>query len=83
MTEWKPIETAPKEDEQKLLLLTVFDKNAPRHEFHNYETAIHLGFWGVVKLGEKERWLDYWDISNGEFQEIYPKYWMPLPEPPK
>lgn len=80
MTDWQPIETAPKNGESVILAQGRF---------------VEVGFWVdtshqeqqlVSSSGRREtyEWVDvvsgYWEGTT----EIYgPTHWMPLPEPPK
>lgn len=70
MSEWKPIETAPRDGSSVLLLSDyVFVEDGPN--------AIWMGYWPV---NDKKQWcfLSSWDCEP--LTEA--THWMPLPEPP-
>lgn len=73
MSEWQPIDTAPKSPMQELLLL-----------WNGSDYLI--GFWvtgrGSVKF---EGWTTGWETSGGYdigYNPISPTHWAPLPDPP-
>ena len=69
MSEWQPIETAPKDG-------TVFVSWAP-DELHS-----EGGYWCLLYWEGKNysAFVEYWD---GEPPGAEPKHWMSLPEPPQ
>ena len=71
MTEWQPIETAPKDGTR--ILLAVLDSYAT--------TEVEIGFWLQRKTKKaKSGWrseLYFFDLG------LTATHWMPLPEPPK
>lgn len=88
MSEWQPIETAPKDGAPVLLWL----KEPPDR---NYMVSglcdnIAIGFWlhgrwGSIEVedcgsmgGELTGWMSDWSSID-----LAPSHWMPLPEPPK
>jgi hypothetical protein len=81
MSEWKPIETAPKDGRDILL-----SNNEERHYEDrwvvagSYEKRRYKNSRGgkLTKSGFYNQFLD-----NDDDGPIYPTHWMPLPEPPK
>ena len=80
MTEWQPIETAPKGtsgDTVRVLLCSAGD-----------ELSRHTGYWDAyyAKGGAGYEGGDGWVIdAAGEEYRLYhdgPTHWMPLPSPP-
>ena len=86
--EWQPIETAPKDGTEVLLLLNCADV-----------WVVHIGWWRSREEWEEsgkfcggwdsvDDWEGWWSYtSNGVTQEKLkgsrsPLYWMSLPEPP-
>ncbi len=69
MSEWQPIETAPRDGTVILVAL--------RPPKYKYRTT-----WGAVR---QVKWLDgFWKQSNSvTFHPHEPTDWTPLPEPPK
>ena len=69
MTDWQPIETAPKDGTEVLGW-----SPDPRDGIAivKYETGLTMGKWSVVHDAESWAWNNY-----------DPTHWMPLPEPPK
>lgn len=84
MTEWQPMETAPKppegsqkyygpEMEQKYWLLGWDGKHLAIISWNDYWWNEHsTGQWEVIHDAERYTWNEY-----------EPTHWMPLPEPPK
>jgi hypothetical protein len=73
MSEWQPIETAPKSGMDILLLYG----------------SVHEGRWHVASsapdVQRKQKIFEhgwYWAGFNGPVGPIFPTHWMPLPEPP-
>lgn len=67
MSEWQPIETAPK-DGTNILVFTPKGKARA-----GVVCGIHCGWWTTL--------FDEWTTSDGDC-EMDPTHWMPLPEPP-
>ena len=67
MTDWQPIETAPR-DGTEILALQVDGRELTY-------TAVH---WETMA----EEWRDYSASGAAGFTPFEPQYWMPLPEPP-
>ena len=74
MSEWQPIETAPR-DGQWILV----------YEYCKYEPSIHVVRWGVPQWsGGDKTWVtmaigpnpDTYDADNAS-------HWIPLPKPPE
>lgn len=71
MSDWQPIETAPKDGRHVLLAVTNDPPNFP----------------GYVSEGYYEEDRDCWYQANTHWTDqfdgaLYPSHWMPLPEPP-
>lgn len=87
MSEWQPIETAPKDGTLILVAGPVIDSSDVAGYVPWKETYVVLAWW------EGSCWLgcfgDYHDtgcpICGGwfEYPVVWPTHWMPLPEPPK
>jgi hypothetical protein len=72
MTDWQPIETAPKDGS---LILLYFERV--------YGDSIEIAGWFPFGLQSKNRKEHRWRRSRWE--EVYdgPTHWMPLPSAPK
>lgn len=70
MSEWQPIETAPKDWTDVLLYLPDEDDG--------------YGSMGVVKgwFSMADGGCDCWMTSEDNSGPVYPSHWMPLPKPP-
>lgn len=70
MSEWQPIETAPK-DGSDILVWDDFE--------------ISITFWGKTAHVPIYGWIqvDFGDLYDLEPMEPQPTHWMPLPEPPE
>ena len=75
MTEWKPIETAPKDGTHIL----AYGKVVPDADDDEVITAVYWDsscilchYWALVAV-----------FSWVEGDDFYPTHWMPLPNPPK
>lgn len=69
MTEWKPIETAPKD---QFVLLAVPD-DGEMEAFVAMAKWQGLGWYGVDDFG----------LTFNPVGEPQPTHWMPIPQPPK
>lgn len=67
MTEWQPIETAPKDGDHILLFI-------PGYGYEVYTGAVHAGSICYLDNG-----CDF----EPEAEDHYPTHWMPLPQTPK
>jgi len=87
MSEWKPIETAPKDGTDIIL-------GAPAQEYQGNPTEPRstIGHWATDEecqvyagdVGECEYVEPYWVSWDGGFAaENPPTHWMPLPKPPQ
>lgn len=73
MSEWKPIETAPKD-----AAVLLFGKTAPEERMVICsKPVVFSGYWSRLD----ESWCASGSHWDGPFFE--PTHWMPLPEPPK
>ena len=72
MSNWQPIETAPKDGTHFLCYFTQM-KRGVKH---------HVGWFGPAMESGKMRFFLY---GVGEFlsADVVPTHWMPLPEPPE
>lgn len=76
MSEWHPIETAPKDGSTVIL----YRPNAPK--WHQ----VTEGSWDAQEYHKKPRpfWCCPWRIAyNGGDRDYPPTHWMPLPESPE
>ena len=71
MSEWQPIETAPKDGREILLY------DGDRVTFGGYLNAQSQG---VEPQAEHETFCGWWSVSGSD--DVF-THWMPLPEPPK
>jgi hypothetical protein len=69
MTEWQPIETAPKDGTAILIW-------PAQSSFTGDDTISYVVRWHDWK----EAWIE---ASGEEYDTFYPTHWMPLPPPPK
>lgn len=72
MSEWQPIETAPKMKVLLLFAVTHIDENG---EIQNWKMAT-----GCYSIGY-ESWI--WDGRPLKPYDHQPTHWMPLPKPPE
>lgn len=83
MSEWEPIDTAPK-DAKMLLLLEAGHGD-------DYHSRVLTGFWGDRFAGWKEDdpqnygWLNWHEgLDDADtWRVVKPTHWAPLPAPPK
>ena len=76
MSDWKPIESAPKDGTQVLITggtAEVCDYQA------TFVGAVGIAFWDVTR----DHWHGNEANAHDEFYVHKPTHWMPLPEPPK
>ena len=72
MSEWQPIETAPK---GRVILLWAVTDLGDGGEVRNWKMATgHTPFYGPIEWTWDGYRLRQWDVQ--------PTHWMPLPEPP-
>jgi hypothetical protein len=70
MTEWRPIETAPKDGTAILIWPTKREFNQRNDNLISY----------VVRWNDREQgWIE---AEGEEYDSFSPTHWMPLPEPP-
>ena len=70
MTEWQPIETAPKDGTEILLYVENYCVEGKFIQENKYS-------WCQQVIELSDNWITY----NGEV--VYPTHWMPLPKPPE
>lgn len=68
MSEWQPIETAPK-DGRRILVSEA-----------NYVDSIGCAYWSYSKEWKEEGW--YSSACCDDITMFFPTHWMPLPPPP-
>jgi hypothetical protein len=74
MSEWQPIETAPKDRLTNVLLWFPYDGKYPE----KCEGFCFIGIWGYPGEDDDICWIDPYDCDKlGD-----PTHWMPLPNPP-
>lgn len=83
MSEWQPIESAPKDGSYMLLYFPEgarsLREDYDAQDWSEYEPAMMLGFWSGDNYPENEWTHDFYEGISfyGE-----PTHWMPLPTPP-
>ena len=78
MSEWRPIETAPKDGTSILLH---FDSP---HRPQNWEKECSAVNTAVGQWWEgDDAWICYMDMVRDPECHFEPTHWMPLPEPPE
>ncbi len=75
MTQWMPIETAPK-DGTRVLLATANEVTSGWWMPFGYEFGRNADPGGWTDGGVAD-----WGMQHSS--ELFPSHWMPLPEPPK
>lgn len=84
MTEWQPIESAPKDGTEILACVNGFVPAVAWWEELPDDIMEHISErekWRSVEAAEfetEEQWMEHW---TGSWYE--PTHWMPLPEPPE
>ena len=92
MSDWQPIETAPK-DGSDILVFDCWKGVNPVHQHIDYEYARvvqvywyadHVGFDWPNNKQVHGRWMPRTDARPQHYTtvEVHPIAWMPLPEPP-
>lgn len=71
--EWRPIKDAPKDGTRILL-----------HRGNDWSNACYVGYFGTKPYGRESGFgpREAWLSEPGDYTK-YPRYWMPLPEPPR
>ncbi len=81
MSDWQPIETAPK---MRTILLFAVTDVAEDGTVRNWKMA--TGSWHTGYEDERSRAVGYspwtWDGHQVRSYEVHPTHWMPLPAPP-
>ena len=73
MSEWQPIETAPRDETDILVAGGTHGNECVSCEFHGAKfTGVAIAYWD-----KREKW-----FSGGECDYYHPTHWMPLPTPP-
>jgi hypothetical protein len=73
MSEWQPIETAPRDETDILVAGGTYGNECVSYEFHGAKfTGVAIAYWD-----KREKW-----FSGGECDYYHPTHWMPLPSPP-
>lgn len=75
MSDWQPIETAPKDE----TLILLFGKERYGECYDLDEVVIQIGYWSTWHSGQ-------WRLElfgpNEDTLWFIPTHWMPLPPPP-
>ena len=83
MSEWQPIETAPKDGTHVML------SRGDRVTLGNWESVIstspeyHANGTYLGQFEDGNSWEGWMSWDGGFCEETPPTHWMPLPEPPK
>ena len=78
MSEWQPIETAPKDGTDVIVMY-----------MHIETQCVFNAFYASEVDGWEKRDVGWWSYEHGEVSRILlngfmtPTHWMPLPPPPK
>ena len=78
MMEWQPIETAPRDETEVLVMYMHIDTQ-----------IVHNGFYASEADGWEPQDVGWWTYLHSEVSRIKlddwmtPTHWMPLPAPPK
>lgn len=96
MSDWQPIETAPKDGSAVLLLSIPYEMDTGPNGIHQVPAKVAIGYWWpdgtswVDELGRADCDHAYtlaktgvWASGGGWFQPNEVSHWMPLPQPPK
>lgn len=85
MSEWQPIETAPREES---VLVTFAAKDIP--EGHMTMPGVMVAYWDAYYApggngydGQSKGWVDAHSGEGCHLHYGHPTHWQPLPEPPK
>ena len=81
MSEWQPIDTAPKDGTWVLLSGTsdiekIDEYNPAEYDYGMQDKTMRMS----ISRWERNGWRDQWDDYYGP---EYPAFWMPLPEAPE
>lgn len=82
MSEWRPIETAPKDGTAVLVMRDIWPGTETGHaeECNGHNTYV-AQFWDGE--GDEGEWMCYMDMIREPICPIEPTHWMPLPLPPR
>jgi hypothetical protein len=82
VSEWQPIETAPKMRTLLLFAVSDVDANGTVRNWHMATGSYHTGYDDEYsKARGISPWC--WDGHQLKVYELHPTHWMPLPDPPK
>jgi hypothetical protein len=76
MSEWQPIETAPRDGKEVFIWGSA--EISPHSRPHIGSEDVERAYW--------DSQLDTWVVSSAQVDGLYvpaPTHWQPLPEPPK
>lgn len=83
MTEWKTIDSAPRDATAVLVMRDIWPGTASgRAETCNGHNT-YVAEWWEGEDGGKGAWVCYMDQVSNPHCPIEPTHWMPLPKPPQ
>jgi hypothetical protein len=82
MTEWQPIETAPKDGKSILVHDNVAPGLAAGVAIECWAGNTDVAAWWENEDAGSGRWICYMDRPQDPELHFTPTHWMPLPEPP-
>lgn len=79
MSEWMPIETAPK-DGTEVIIFASWDWDDMEGERCSLDPSPRVASWDMAEYRT-----GFWSVSDNPYSDkaVRATHWMPLPEPPK
>ena len=83
MTDWQPIETAPKDGTAVLVMRNTWPgiRGGRARRCDGINTVV--AEWWANESGGSGAWICYMGLTQDPKCPFEPTHWMPLPEPPK